>query len=64
MSLSPGHLATERPIKSMKLKKNKNLKIKTYNLFKQAQKYSTKLEKYFDVYDSVFEKFRKKKLYL
>ena len=37
-------------------------KMKTYDLFIQSKKYSTKWEKYFDVYDSVFEKYRDKKI--
>ena len=36
--------------------------MKTYDLFIQSEKYSTKWEKYFDVYDSVFEKYRDKKI--
>ena len=36
--------------------------MKTYELFTESQKYSSKWIKYFDVYDSVFEKFRNKKI--
>ena len=36
--------------------------MKTYELFIESQKYSSKWIKYFDVYDSVFEKFRNKKI--
>ena len=33
----------------------------TRDLFLQSKKYTTKWEKYFDVYDNIFERFRKKK---
>ena len=35
--------------------------MKTYDLFIESDKWSTKWEKYFDVYDNIFERFRKKK---
>jgi hypothetical protein len=34
----------------------------TRDLFLQSKKYTTKWEKYFDVYDNIFERFRKKKI--
>ena len=36
--------------------------MKTYDLFIESDKWSTKWEKYFDVYDNIFERFRKKKI--
>ena len=35
--------------------------MRTRDLFLQSKKYTTKWEKYFDVYDGIFERFRKKK---
>ena len=36
--------------------------MKTYDLFIESNKWSTKWKKYFDVYDNVFEKFKNKKI--
>ena len=36
--------------------------IKTRDLFQQVKNYSAKYEKYFDIYDQIFEKFRNKKI--
>lgn len=36
--------------------------MKTYDLFIESDKWSTKWEKYFDVYDNIFERFKKKKI--
>ncbi|MFL2894556.1 MAG: hypothetical protein ACJZ4I_03630 [Candidatus Pelagibacter sp.] len=36
--------------------------MKTYDLFIESDKWSTKWKKYFDVYDHIFERFKKKKI--
>ena len=36
--------------------------MKTIDLFKQSKNYSTKWEKYFEVYDQIFEKYKEKKI--
>ena len=36
--------------------------MKTFDLFIESDKWSTKWEKYFDVYDNIFERFKKKKI--
>ena len=36
--------------------------MKTIDLFKQSKTFSTKWEKYFEVYDQIFEKYKEKKI--